>query len=180
MSARRSTATKDKRKGLRAALAAKTTRLVPFDVPVVDSETADAAAERLLKANNQLDQLRWITEDKDVHDRVRREHREARQQRDACFYRVQFRGLGDADFDALVSEHQPSAEQRKQGYEWNPDTFIYALIEACLLDGDGMTADDWRDELANADRWTKADAGAFRRAALDANGREFSDGIPKG
>jgi len=47
---------------------------------------------------------------------------------------VLFRSLGSKLYDAIVTEHQPTKEQKKEGNQWNPDTFPPALIAACSVD----------------------------------------------
>ncbi|MGH3497863.1 MAG: hypothetical protein ACRDP1_10400 [Nocardioidaceae bacterium] len=164
--------------GLRAALAAKRSRVSHFDVPQVDSDVADAKAAEFRQAVETLGMVRY-SDDAAAIGKAEKVVAGARKALAACFYRVSFTGLSEVDFDALVNAHPPTAEQAEAGASWNDDTFTFALIEASIVDGDGMGADDWRAEL-DSPRWTRADRAAFIRAALDANQREFSAGIPKG
>jgi len=98
---------------------------------------------------------------------------------DACFHRVWFRGLSYDEFDALVALHPPTPEQLKEKWAWNPDTFTYALLEECVVDGD-LTAAEWEAELSDGKRWPRADRVAFIDQALAAQQQTMADAIPKG
>lgn len=166
--------------GIRAALKQRKTRLEHFDIPLVESDVADEKARALTKARNDLDMINLVKVDDE--ELIARHHTAvdtAQAEVDACYHRVSFRGLSADDFDALVNEHPPTEDQAKAEHTWNPDTFFYALIVACVVDGDGMTDQDWRTELARPE-WSRADLAALRGAVFAANQRGFSEGIPKG
>ena len=168
-----------KTSGLRAALAARKTRIERYGVPLVESHVADEAAAAFSRHSERL-VFATFSGDADLADSVRGEAERAKADLEKCFYWIRFQGLPEADFDALVNEHPPTDEQRARGEKWNPETFPYALLVACILDDDsGMDADEWKAELGSP-RWTRSDRVALLRTVYDANQREFSHGIPKG
>lgn len=173
------TARQKPKSGLRAALAAKKVRIEHFDVPLEEFDVVDAAGkivegltERLTYAKAAGGESPVITQLEAALDAAKADLRKH-------YYRVSFRGLSEADFEAVVNDNPPTDTQAKAGEQWNIDTFIYALAEACCTDPDGPSADEWKAELAT-DRWNRNDRGAFINAVLAANMREFSYGIPKG
>jgi hypothetical protein len=174
-------------KSLRAALAAKKVRRTFYDIPLVDSAVADELAAKVRRAEGVLSIL-GIGDSSDAKDRAAadQELADAKSELAACFHRVYFEGLQEEDFDALVNEHPPTAEQADEDKKlpqdekrlWNADTFIPALLAECYVGDDGLTADEWATELKKP-KWTRADVGALVREVMDANRRSFSDGIPK-
>lgn len=178
----RKTPAKKTATGLRGALSARKARLSHFDVPVADSDVADAAARKVERLTNMLNLLRVQDGPGESVDRIEKQAEEAKAELAACFHRIHFKGLSGDDYDALLNEHPPTAEQKKekdeQGREplFNPETFIPALLEACYVGEDGMTADEWKTEL---DGWPWPDRVDLQRAVTNANTRPFSDGIPK-
>lgn len=199
---------KESPKGLRQALAEKKVRRTHYDIPVVESDVADAAGFRVSEARNlvrasrlTLARVKGTEDEADVAAAVEESEKhlaEAEADYAACFYRVHFRGLPEVDFNALqnavpepeepealpadASDEQREAHAAAQvAYEAASDAaeddFIFALMEACADDSD-MTADEWREELSSP-RWSKPDRAAIRRAAVEANVREFSATVPK-
>jgi len=169
-----------RKKGLRAALAAKTTRVEHYDIPVVDSSTVDKIVTRLNQAR-QLSLMANLGDDKAAKDRAVAELAAVQTELDACFHRVEFTGLtSDADLDALLNAYPATAEQKAKDPDatTDPDGFNLALLVACVVDGDGMTVEDWREELWSP-KWTRADRNALFQAVSAANQREFSADIPK-
>lgn len=45
-----------------------------------------------------------------------------------------FQALGAKEYDDLIAEHPPTADQKKQGAAWNGDVFAPALISACSVE----------------------------------------------
>ncbi len=180
MSARRSTATK----GLRAALAKKQVRTTHFDIPIVDSDTVDAVARRLQEARQAATVARY--QDPKKLPELEREVEKLKAELDACFHRLTFRGLpGDDDLDRLMNQHPYTGDLTgDERPPYDMDGFNVALLVACCKNGDGMTEDDWREELWS-ERWTPQDrlnqsgTGIFNKV-LEANQRDFSAGIPNG
>lgn len=165
-----------KKMGLREALAAKKSRVSHFDVPIVDSDVVDEISTRVRAIDERLD-FATTLKNEEMAEAARKDLAKVKAELRACFYRISFTGLPLADFDALVNEYPPDAEQSKRGEVWGAD-FIYALIEASVIDGGGMTTEEWKAEMDSA-RWTRADRAAFFNAVLSANTQQFSEGIPK-
>lgn len=163
---------------LRAALAKKTSLRTFFEIAVVDSETVETAQRRVDIAR-QMSAATLLTEDTAVREKADEALASAQAERDACFHRIWFRGLSLDEFDALVALHPPTDEQRNDDWTWNPDTFNYALLEAATVDGD-LTAQEWADELADGDRWTRADRTQLINMCLAAQRQTMADAIPKG
>jgi hypothetical protein len=59
-----------------------------------------------------------------------------------------FQALPRRAFEKLISENPPTDEARKEGEQYNVDTFVPALIAACSVDGDldvrDLASDDGR------------------------------------
>lgn len=163
---------------LRAALAKKTTLRTYFDLSVVDSEDVEAA-QRQVDVARQLVAATLLSDDPAVTDRAEAALEQAQAGLSECFHRLWFRGLGYDEFDALVALHPPTDAQRADDWLWNPETFNYALLEACAVDSD-LTAAEWEAELADAERWSRADRTRVIGMALAANQQTMSDAVPKG
>ncbi len=64
---------------------------------------------------------------------------------------VELRALPADEFEVLMGEHPPTAEQRKVGAGWNEATFLPALLarSEVPLDGEGpLTWQEWADLLS--------------------------------
>lgn len=66
-----------------------------------------------------------------------------------------FKSIGYKDYDDLLSSHQPSKEQSKDGAQWNPDTFPPALISACSVDP--VIGLEEAKELWLSDQWSRGE-----------------------
>lgn len=185
---------------LRAALAAKQVYTTHYDIPLVTRAQIEPLAERLQQARNNVFRLRVLVADPDAKDveKADREQEAAQAALDACFHRLEFRGLpGDDDLDALMNAHPVTDKQiadakaqiaraKERGDKeidesmppYDLDAFNVALLVACVIEGDGLTEDDWREELWS-DRWTPADRADLFRRVLEANRKPFSEGISK-
>ena len=169
---------------LRAALAAKTVYRTYFDMSIVDTEVAEKAKRELAQFEQMLLALRLSgsSDDAAAHEafleRAQEQVDQAQAKVDACYHRIWFHGLGFTEFDALVALHPPTAEQAKDKWAWNPDTFNYALVAACAIDSD-LTAGEWKAELEDADRWSRADRAQLLSEALAANRQTMADAVPK-
>lgn len=162
---------------LRAALAAKKNLRTHFDLAIEDTATIEAA-QRRLDVTRQMAAGVLLQDDEAVTQRAEEVHAAARAALEACFHRIYFRGLQEPEFDALVEMHPPTDEQAKDHWIWNPDTFNYALLEACVVDGD-LTAAEWEAELAS-DRWPAPDKRQVIAMCLAANRQTMADAVPKG
>lgn len=93
--------------------------------------------------------------------------------------------MGPKPFDALVSKHPPSAEQRtdakKDGtgpLSFNPDTFPYALIPKCVsyvfTNGSGKETlepltEEFVQEMLEGETWTQGEILELFEASLSVN-----------
>lgn len=161
---------------LRQALAKKTSLRTYFDFALVDVETVERVS-RKLQAARQLEHGAMLSDNPDVKTRAAAVLAEIEAERDACFHRIWFRGLGSDEWDALVDLHPPTPEQAKDGAAWNDETFNYGLLEATAIDSD-LSADDWRRELAD-EKWTNADRRQLVLAAVRAQRQTLADQVPK-
>jgi len=163
---------------LRAALAAKTTLVTHFDIATASTDEV-AAAQRQVAVAEQLVAATLLHQEDHVRARAAAALEQAEAARAACFHRIEFKHVPLEDFDALVKLHPPTPAQSKDEWAWNPDTFNFALLEACVVDGD-LTADDWEAELADEERWSPADKRHLINMALAAQRQTMADAIPKG
>lgn len=161
---------------LRAALAAKTNLVTYFDLSIAETDVVEAA-QRGVAVGRQLVAATLLHDDDAVRDQAAAALLRAEAERSACFHRINFRGLPLKDFDALVTLHPPTPEQAKDKWVWNPDTFNYALLEECTIDGD-LTAAEWEAEL-HTDRWSRADRSKLLNMALAAQQQSMADAVPK-
>lgn len=103
---------------------------------------------------------------------------------DACYEALTLVSLPPEDFEALISAHPPTAQQREEAKRqkdddpaWNVDTFRPSLLEACV-EGD-MTDADWQDMYKTG----QINLGEFRSlffACLEVNDRSTDDYPGKG
>lgn len=165
---------------IRKALAAKTSLRTFHEIAVVDQEQIEEAQQGLDVAR-QLVTATLLSEDADVREKADTALREAKARRDACFHRIEFRGLPLEDFDALVQLHPATADQAKdpEHLPWNPDTFNFALLEAATV-GSDLTAEDWKAELADGERWPGGEKARLINTCLQAQRQTMSDAAPKG
>jgi len=160
---------------LRKALAKKRVREEVYRFAIAD----DTAARKKLDEANKAKLLAGIgknTED-ELSRKFEAEVDAAQAELDACYEPIVFRGISDKAFEALVAEHPPVGDDKEKA-AWNVETFRPALIAACAVDAD-LTAEEWAEELAS-ERWTKADLNEIFSAAVRANTRTVSEGLPKG
>jgi hypothetical protein len=178
---------------LRKALAAKQVLTTYYDLPLVPRATIDKLIPPLEEARRSLLVAPYTngtaTQKKAAVNKAAAAVEDAKAKLDACFYRVEFRGLpGDDDLDALINAYPATPEQiekaKAAGAEGDDvpqidmDPFNVAYLHACVVDSD-LTEDEWREELWS-DRWTPADRRAIFDRVHQANQRAASDGIPNG
>lgn len=172
--------TQPARTSLRDALAKKTSLRTYHDISVVSSDHVDRA-QRQLEAARQMQAATMLHSDDDVKARATKLVEDAEAARAQCFHRLWFRGLGFTEFDALVALHPPTGEQTDEA--WDPDTFGYALIAECVQDEDGtpgeLTAEEWKAELSDESKWTRADRLRVIRMAMAAQQQTMADAVPK-
>lgn len=80
--------------------------------------------------------------------------------------------LPTAAYEALVQTHPPTAAD-PPGSSWHTDTFVPALLAACvgqdLPEGQRMSEQDWADWIATAGAGVIGDLNPLFRAALQVN-----------
>lgn len=140
------------------------------------STEADEAREELRQA--ELD-LRLAEESPD-HTRLSdlREALQTAQARvDAAFEYFVINAIPAHEFEALINDHPPSPDQRKEGMSWNRETFFPALLAACVEGSE--SARDWADMLKDGTfilgEWT-----ALISTALQLNDRSPDVNLGKG
>lgn len=84
----------------------------------MSEETLAATADDLLGKRLRTQKFEITTQDEFGNDVVRE---------------VTVQALAAPDYDALLAEHPPTADQKKSGDTYNTDTFAPALISRCLL-----------------------------------------------
>lgn len=162
---------------LRAALNAKTS-LHTFHEISTSPQAQVEAAKRKLDVARQLVAATLMSDDADVRSKAEAALEAAQAERDACFYRIEFRGLGLTEYDALVKLHPPTKAQEADKWLWNPDTFGYALLEAAAVASD-LTAEDWAEELADEEKWPAPERARLISTALAAQRQTMADAAPK-
>lgn len=75
-----------------------------------------------------------------------------------------FRDIGRRKFDALVEAFPPTASQKKDNFQWDPDKFCPALLSASAVDPKMSDLD--AQEIY--DEWGRGDVEALFNAALQA------------
>lgn len=84
-------------------------------------------------------------------------------------YVFTLRAIGSKAYDVLVGLHPPTAEQKKDGAAYNPDTFGPALISACAVSPQ-LTANEAK-ELWESDEWSRGEVMELFVAAVEVNSR---------
>lgn len=103
----------------------------------------------------------------------------------APFQEVLFVGpVAPNEYDALLGEHPPTDEQRKDGASWNSDTFPPALLAACigqdLPEGERMSEKDWLDWMTTASAGVHGEMFLLFDTCLRANDRSPDLHVGKG
>lgn len=80
-------------------------------------------------------------------------------------YVVTLRAIGSKAYDVLVGMHVPTAEQKKEGAAYNPDTFGPALISACSVNPH-ITPNEAK-ELWESDEWSRGEVMELFVAAVE-------------
>jgi len=79
------------------------------------------------------------------------------------------RAIGSKAYDTLVGLHAPTAEQKREGAAYNPDTFGPALIAHCSA-SPKLTPNEAK-ELWDSDEWSRGEVMALFTAAVEVNSR---------
>lgn len=85
-------------------------------------------------------------------------------------------------YEQLLVEHPPTAEQRTTGAAWNTTTFVPALLAACVDvdEDDPMTAEDWAAFSSTPNQAAAGELTALFNACLTANYRTLDEHVGKG
>ncbi len=165
---------------LRAALAAKTSLRTFHEIPIVPQEKIETA-KRNLDVARQMVAATLLHDDAEVREKADQALATAQAARDACFHRIEFRGLGLDDFDALVTEHPATPAQVADDdydFPWDRSTFDYALLEHATVDSD-LTAEEWKAELTDGERWPAPERARIINNCLAAQRQTMADAVPK-
>ena len=84
-------------------------------------------------------------------------------------YVMTLRAIGSKAYDVLVSMHPPTADQKKEGAAYIPDTVGPALISACAINP-RMTPNEAK-ELWESDEWSRGEVMEIFVAAVEVNSR---------
>jgi hypothetical protein len=159
----------------RARLKAKKHRTAIYNMVIADDITVDAAEAAFAAAERDLRRAKVGGDEAEVEAAEAALEQAKGDLRD-CYDTLTFRSLPSHEFEALISAHEPTKEQQKDGAQWNSETFTPALLAASCVDSD-LSETEWAEELAG---WSVADRNAIFSAALSANVTARSLTIPKG
>jgi len=133
-------------------------------VPIRKGRIADvkAARERLDEA------VRLRDKSPGIEEQLEQEVRDARAALDALYEDVTVRAIPPADYETLVAEHPPTDEQLDEGMDWNPSTFVPALLAATV--DQPWSEQEWV-ELCSAGPLALGEVADLFEAAVKINGR---------
>lgn len=84
-------------------------------------------------------------------------------------YVFTLRAIGSKTYDVLVGMHPPTADQKKEGAAYNPDTFGPALISACSV-SPSLTVNEAK-ELWESEEWSRGEVMELFVAAVEVNSK---------
>lgn len=76
-----------------------------------------------------------------------------------------FRAISHRDYDDLMAKHKPTANQQKDGYAYNPDTFGPALVARVCVDP-ALSEEDAK-AIWDSDEWNRGEISTLFSAAVD-------------
>lgn len=79
--------------------------------------------------------------------------------------RMVFQAISPPEYDELLGHYPPTPKQKKNGLEYNPDTFGLALIAACSLRP--MLTHEQVQELHDTGQFTRGEIGLMFRTCVD-------------
>lgn len=92
--------------------------------------------------------------------------------------------MAPAEYEALVGEHPPTDDQQKLSYAWNPESFVPALLAACIGSDlpveDRMSEKDWIDWITTTSAAAAGELTALYAACLRVNDRAPDLHVGKG
>lgn len=80
-------------------------------------------------------------------------------------YVVILRAIGSKSYDVLVGMNPPTAEQKKEGASYNPDSFGPALISACAASP--LITPNEAKEIWESDEWSRGEVMELFVAAVE-------------
>lgn len=101
---------------------------------------------------------------------------------DACHEVLTVNPLAPHAYDELISAHPPTDEQRDHGFEWNPDTFVPALLAACIGQDadDPMTEQDWAEWISTPQAAASGEVALLVHTCIQVNDRSPDIQVGKG
>lgn len=126
---------------------------------IADTQQARAALDEAIRLRDKAPGI-----DPDLEQAVV----DARTALDACYEDVTVKAIEPAAYEALVAAHPPTDEQDEQGFAWNPDSFVPALLAACV--DMGLSEDEWL-EMCSAGPLALGESAELFEAAVKVNGR---------
>ena len=84
---------------------------------------------------------------------------------------IEFEAMSRKEFDQLVETHPPTSKQKRDGMNWNVDTFYPALICACAI-SPTFTAKEV-SQLINSESWSYGELSSLFAKVINLN----TDGI---
>lgn len=136
--------------GLRDRLQQRQIPTTTFHLRVAFGDDADEARQRWEDAADALEAAKQRGEQDLVP--LREKVAEAKAAADPFYEKLLLKALLPADFEELITQHPPTGEQREQARarggeaSWNGDTFVPALLAACVTGEDpeeALSEQDW-------------------------------------
>lgn len=132
----------------------------------LDGEMADRIAE-LRKAHSAARDADRMSNQPDTAPAIQKQIDELVEESRNTEVTFTFKSIGRFRYDELVDEHPPTKEAKKEGAEFNADTFPPALVAESCVDPE-MTNEDAVDIFASPD-WNGAELRRLFFGALEVN-----------
>ena len=87
---------------------------------------------------------------------------------DDCYEDVPVRAIPPAQYEALLGLHPPTEAQAEEGFRWNPDSFVPALLAQCV--DMGLSEVEWA-EMCSVGPLALGESAELFEAAIRINGR---------
>jgi len=82
-------------------------------------------------------------------------------------YDIKLKAIGSEEYDLLVAKHKPTPKQKNEGRQYNPDTFIPALLSACLEEPQLTAAQV--DQIFKSGAWSTGELNTLVGEAINLN-----------
>lgn len=93
---------------------------------------------------------------------------DARMALDACYEDVPVRAIPPVQYEALLGLHPPTEAQAEDGFRWNPDSFVPALLALCV--DMGLDEAEWT-EMCTVGPLALGESAELFETAIRINGR---------